>query len=80
MPSGDPHCDRFFLVSRSEESRPYRSGHCSFFDFEHYPKFQFNEKKQYSSFIKTLLDNLTRNDDSNLFSLFFDMMRPLTLS
>ncbi|WP_251365450.1 DNA phosphorothioation-dependent restriction protein DptF [Escherichia coli] len=38
-------------------------------------------KKQYSSFIKTLLDNLTRNDDSNLFQfIFFDMMRPLTLS
>lgn len=28
-------------------------------------------KKQYSSFIKTLLDNLTRNDDSNLFQFIF---------
>ncbi|HAZ4592330.1 TPA: DNA phosphorothioation-dependent restriction protein DptF [Escherichia coli] len=60
-----------FLSADQEESRPYRSGHCSFFDFEHYPKFQFNEKKQYSSFIKTLLDNLTRNDDSNLFLFIF---------
>ncbi len=60
-----------FLSADREESRPYRSGHCSFFDFEHYPKFQFNEKKQYSSFIKTLLDNLTRNDDSNLFQFIF---------
>ncbi|EKL8309073.1 DNA phosphorothioation-dependent restriction protein DptF [Escherichia coli] len=60
-----------FLSADQEESRPYRSGHCSFFDFEHYPKFQFNEKKQYSSFSKTLLDNLTRNDDSNLFQFIF---------
>ncbi|HBC9431539.1 TPA: DNA phosphorothioation-dependent restriction protein DptF [Escherichia coli] len=60
-----------FLSADQEESRPYRSGHCSFFDFEHYPKFQFNEKKEYSSFIKTLLDNLTRNDDSNLFQFIF---------
>ncbi|EPT6245147.1 DNA phosphorothioation-dependent restriction protein DptF [Escherichia coli] len=60
-----------FLSADQEENRPYRSGHCSFFDFEHYPKFQFNEKKQYSSFIKTLLDNLTRNDDSNLFQFIF---------
>ena len=60
-----------FLSADQEESRPYRSGHCSFFDFEHYPKFQFNEKKQYSSFIKTLLDNLTCNDDSNLFQFIF---------
>lgn len=60
-----------FLSADQEESHPYRSGHCSFFDFEHYPKFQFNEKKQYSSFIKTLLDNLTRNDDSNLFQFIF---------
>ncbi|MBC1068609.1 DNA phosphorothioation-dependent restriction protein DptF [Escherichia coli] len=60
-----------FLSADQEESRPYRSGHCSFFDFEHYPKFQLNEKKQYSSFIKTLLDNLTRNDDSNLFQFIF---------
>lgn len=60
-----------FLSADQDESRPYRSWNCSFFDFEHYPKFQFNEKKQYSSFIKTLLDNLTRNDDSNLFHFIF---------
>ncbi len=60
-----------FLSADQEESRPYRSWNCSFFDFEHYPKFQFNEKKQYLSFIKTLLDNLTRNDDSNLFQFIF---------
>ncbi|HIB8417017.1 TPA: DNA phosphorothioation-dependent restriction protein DptF [Escherichia coli] len=60
-----------FLSAGQEESRPYRSGNCSFFDFEHYPKFQFNEKKQYSSFIKALLDNLTRDDDSNLFQFIF---------
>ena len=60
-----------FLSADQEESRPYRSWNCSFFDFEHYPKFQYNERKQYSSFIKTLLDNLTRNDDSNLFQFIF---------
>nr|WP_260837526.1 DNA phosphorothioation-dependent restriction protein DptF [Escherichia coli] len=60
-----------FLSADQEESRPYRSGNCSFFDFEHYPKFQFNEKKQYSSFIKALLDNFTRDDDSNLFQFIF---------
>ncbi|STH12451.1 DNA phosphorothioation-dependent restriction protein DptF [Escherichia coli] len=60
-----------FLSADQEESRPYRSGNCSFFDFEHYPKFQFNEKKQYSSFIKALLDNLTCDDDSNLFQFIF---------
>ncbi|KQC27092.1 DNA phosphorothioation-dependent restriction protein DptF [Escherichia coli] len=60
-----------FLSADQEESRPYRNWNCSFFDFEHYPKFQFNEKKQYSSFIKTLLDNLTRNDDNNLFQFIF---------
>ncbi|HAP0342372.1 DNA phosphorothioation-dependent restriction protein DptF [Enterobacteriaceae bacterium TzEc077] len=60
-----------FLSADQEESRPYRSGNCSFFDFEHYPKFQFNEQKQYSSFIKALLDNLTRDDDSNLFQFIF---------
>ncbi|MDI5454294.1 hypothetical protein MJM04_29125, partial [Salmonella enterica subsp. enterica serovar Cerro] len=46
-----------------EVAAPYRKVNCSFFDFEHYPKFQFNENKNYSSFIKALLDNLTRDDD-----------------
>ncbi|VEB50976.1 DNA phosphorothioation-dependent restriction protein DptF [Salmonella enterica subsp. enterica] len=59
-----------FLSAQQDESRPYRKDNCSFFDFEHYPKFQFNENKNYSSFIKALLDNLTRDDDNNLFSVY----------
>ncbi|MDI4702888.1 NAD(P)H-dependent oxidoreductase, partial [Salmonella enterica subsp. enterica serovar Cerro] len=39
-----------FLSAQQDESRPYRKVNCSFFDFEHYPKFQFNENKNYSSF------------------------------
>ncbi|MBL0872196.1 DNA phosphorothioation-dependent restriction protein DptF [Serratia nevei] len=60
-----------FLSAPYDASRPYRNENCSFFDFEHYPKFQFDENKQYSSFIKTLLDNLTRDDDNNLFQFIF---------
>jgi DNA phosphorothioation-dependent restriction protein DptF len=60
-----------FLSGQHDVSRPYRNENCSFFDFEHYPKFQFNENKNYSSFIKTLLDNLTRDDDKNLFQFIF---------
>ncbi|KHN56843.1 DNA phosphorothioation-dependent restriction protein DptF [Dickeya fangzhongdai] len=60
-----------FLSKQQEGSSPYRVGNCCFFDFEHYPKFQFNEKKQYSSFIKSLLNNLTRDDDGNLFQFIF---------
>lgn len=60
-----------FLSAQQDESRPYRKVNCSFFDFEHYPKFQFNENKNYSSFIKALLDNLTRDDDNNLFQFIF---------
>lgn len=60
-----------FLLGRQDANRPYRNENCSFFDFEHYPKFQFDENKQYSSFIKALLDNLTRDDDSNLFQFIF---------
>ncbi|WP_048225417.1 DNA phosphorothioation-dependent restriction protein DptF [Enterobacter quasiroggenkampii] len=60
-----------FLSGQQDASRPYRNENCSFFDFEHYPKFQFDENKKYSSFIKALLDNLTRNDDSNLFHFIF---------
>ncbi|MFP1870053.1 DNA phosphorothioation-dependent restriction protein DptF [Lonsdalea quercina] len=60
-----------FLSGQHDASRPYRNENCSFFDFEHYPKFQFNENKNYSSFIKTLLDNLTREDDNNLFQFIF---------
>lgn len=60
-----------FLSGQQDASRPYHNENCSFFDFEHYPKFQFNENKNYSSFIKTLLDNLTRDDDNNLFQFIF---------
>lgn len=60
-----------FLSAQQDVSRPYRNENCSFFDFEHYPKFQFNENKNYSSFIKILLDNLTRDDDNNLFQFIF---------
>jgi len=60
-----------FLSGQQDASRPYRNESCSFFDFEHYPKFQFDENKQYSSFIKALLDNLTRDDDNNFFQFIF---------
>lgn len=60
-----------FLSAQYKGTRPYISGNCSFFDFEQYPKLQFNENKQYSSFIKNLLDNLTCNDDGNLFHFIF---------
>ncbi len=60
-----------FLSGQHDASRPYRNENCSFFDFEHYPKFQFDENKNYSSFIKSLLDNLTRDDDNNLFHFIF---------
>lgn len=60
-----------FLSTQQKTSRPYREENCSFFDFEQYPKFQFDENKQYSSFIKDLLDNLTRDDERNLFQFIF---------
>lgn len=60
-----------FLSTQQKTSRPYREENCSFFDFEQYPKFQFDENKQYSSFIKDLLNNLTRDDDRNLFQFIF---------
>lgn len=60
-----------FLSAQQDASRPYCRENCCFFDFEHYPKFQFSENKQYSSFIKSLLDNLTRDDDKNLFRYVF---------
>ncbi len=41
-----------------------------FFDFENYPKFQFDEDRQYSPFIKKLLNQLT-SDDENLFYTIF---------
>lgn len=60
-----------FLSSQQASSRPYSKENCSFFDFEQYPKFHFDEDKNYSSFIKDLLDNLTRDDESNLFQFIF---------
>ncbi|WP_072570385.1 DNA phosphorothioation-dependent restriction protein DptF [Enterobacter sp. SA187] len=56
-----------FLSVQQHASRPYRNGNCSFFDFEHYPKFQFDESGNYSPFIKSLINNLTCDDDGNLF-------------
>ncbi|AGB80852.1 DNA phosphorothioation-dependent restriction protein DptF [Serratia sp. FGI94] len=60
-----------FLSIQQNANRPYRNENCTFFDFEHYPKFKFDENKQYSSFIKELLDNLTRDDEGNLFYFIF---------
>lgn len=60
-----------FLSAQQNAARPYQNGNCTFFDFEHYPKFQFDEKKNYSSFIKKLIDNLTRDSDDNLFQFVF---------
>lgn len=56
-----------YLSNQSKGSRPYHDQNISFFDFEHYPKFKFDEYKNYSHFIKKLLYNLTSNDESNLF-------------
>lgn len=56
-----------YLSNQSKGSRPYHDQNISFFDFEHYPKFKFDEYKNYSPFIKKLLYNLTSNDESNLF-------------
>ncbi|AVJ19974.1 DNA phosphorothioation-dependent restriction protein DptF [Serratia sp. MYb239] len=60
-----------FLSIQQNANRPYRNENCTFFDFEHYPKFKFDENKQYSSFIKELLYNLTRDDEGNLFYFIF---------
>ncbi|WP_404273448.1 DNA phosphorothioation-dependent restriction protein DptF [Yersinia similis] len=60
-----------FLSAPQNANRPYRNENCTFFNFEYYPKFNFDENKQYSSFIKSLLDNLTRDDDGNLFYFIF---------
>ncbi|ATZ12768.1 DNA phosphorothioation-dependent restriction protein DptF [Erwinia amylovora] len=59
-----------FLSSQQESSGPFHSDNCSFFDFENYPKFQFDEDRQYSPFIKKLLNQLT-SDDENLFYTIF---------
>lgn len=60
-----------FLSEQQDGNRPYRSGNCSFFDFEQYPKFKFDEDRQYSPFIKNLLNHLTSGDDNNLFYTIF---------
>ncbi|GLX65300.1 hypothetical protein KMU_33420 [Proteus vulgaris] len=60
-----------FLSGKQEKISPYQLNSCSFFDFEHYPKFQFDKEKQYSSFIKSLLINLTESGDDNLFHMIF---------
>lgn len=60
-----------FLSVKQEGNRPYQVNNYSFFDFEDYPKFLFNENKQYSPFIKSLLKNLTQNEDDNLFQVIF---------
>lgn len=56
-----------FLSAQQEGHRPYRNEHCTFFDFEHYPKFEFDEEQEYSPFIKKLMNHLTGNEDKNLF-------------
>ncbi|WHF92681.1 DNA phosphorothioation-dependent restriction protein DptF [Escherichia coli] len=56
-----------FLSAQQEGQRPYRNENCIFFDFEHYPKFEFDEEREYSPFIKKLMNQLTGNDDKNLF-------------
>ncbi|EOE1544746.1 DNA phosphorothioation-dependent restriction protein DptF [Providencia rettgeri] len=60
-----------FLSGKQEKNSPYQLNGCSFFDFEHYPKFHFDEEKRYSSFIKSLLVNLTESGDENLFHMIF---------
>lgn len=56
-----------FLSGQLGNSSPCQQENCFFFDFEHYPKFEFDDEKQYSSFIKRLLENLTEKSDKNLF-------------
>ncbi len=61
----------FFLSKQQEGESPYQKNNCTFFDFEHYPKFQFDINKQYSIFITSLLKKLTCIDDENLFHTIF---------
>ncbi|AWH88210.1 DNA phosphorothioation-dependent restriction protein DptF [Limnobaculum parvum] len=56
-----------FLSEKLTASSPYIKEIYNFFDFEHYPKFRFDEEKNYSRFIKSLLQNLTTADSSNRF-------------
>ncbi|RAW99268.1 MULTISPECIES: DNA phosphorothioation-dependent restriction protein DptF [unclassified Photorhabdus] len=56
-----------YLSDNQRERGAWVNNSCCFFDFEHYPKFQFDESKNYSPFIKSLIKNLTKEDDKNLF-------------
>ncbi|WP_447871312.1 DNA phosphorothioation-dependent restriction protein DptF [Serratia fonticola] len=60
-----------FLSKQQVGCGPYHKDNYSFFDFEHYPKFQFDEDRQYSPFIKKLLNQLTNDDEKNLFYTIF---------
>ncbi|KMJ46480.1 DNA phosphorothioation-dependent restriction protein DptF [Xenorhabdus khoisanae] len=57
----------YFFNDNSNAQTPYHIDGCYFFDFEHYPKFQFNEGKNYSSFAKELITQLTEPNEENLF-------------
>lgn len=59
--------EHFLSGALNLEQRPYRNGELYFLDFEQYPKFQFSDQKAYSQFAKTLMSNLTRQDEGNLF-------------
>ncbi|MDB6373935.1 DNA phosphorothioation-dependent restriction protein DptF [Photorhabdus bodei] len=56
-----------YLSDTQREQGAWVNNSCCFFNFEHYPKFQFDESKNYSPFIKSLIKNLTKEDDKNLF-------------
>ncbi|WP_237388157.1 DNA phosphorothioation-dependent restriction protein DptF [Xenorhabdus sp. Sc-CR9] len=58
--------DYFFNDCSNTQASCYIEG-CHFFDFEHYPKFQFSEDKNYSNFTKELINKLTEPDEKNLF-------------
>jgi DNA phosphorothioation-dependent restriction protein DptF len=60
-----------FLSEKNKRKEPYLKHNCCFFDFENYPKFEFDENKQYSYFIQKLLENLTEDSDENFFNFLF---------
>ncbi|MDE9432682.1 DNA phosphorothioation-dependent restriction protein DptF [Xenorhabdus bovienii] len=57
----------YFLDGEFNVQTPRHIGGFYFLDFEHYPKFQFNEDKNYSYFAKALITQLTEPDEKNLF-------------
>lgn len=63
-----------FLSAQQEGQRPYRNEHCTFFDFEHYPKFEFDEEQEYSPFIKKLMNHLTGMATKTCFTQFINVM------